>query len=229
MRILLIEDDPSLSELILRILQSASYQVTHCETAEEAVDRPLRENFDVILLDLMLPRQSGLELLRHWREKEVHQPVLVLSGIHQINKKVEALDAGADDYMIKPFAMPELLARIRALLRREGGERNSLLRCGNIRLDPAGREAWYGENLLDLSSKEFSILEFLLYNQKKALSRNSILENVWGGAAEVLGQSNNLDVHIKNLRKKLKAAGMKADCIQTVRGIGYKLDEPAGE
>ena len=187
---------------------------------EDALLRLFENGVDLIILDIMLPKKDGLTVLRELRQADIHTPVLMLTARRDIDDRIQGLDLGADDYLPKPFSLDELLARVRALLRRAGGQGDAVLQVGDVRLDPISRAVTKGEAPVELTSREFSILEFLLYNKNRAVSRFNLAEHVWGDAFDLFSMSNFLDVHIKNLRKKLGDSG-SGSIIRTIRGVGY--------
>lgn len=222
MHILIVEDEPELSEKLRSVLESENYTVETSFNGEDALDKIWNENHDLILLDIMLPQLNGLEVLRSVREAGLTTPILMLTAKGDIEDKVQGLNAGADDYLAKPFSLSELLARVRALLRR-GAETNPVIECGDISLDTISRTVFNKKELISLTSKEFSILEFLLHNRGRVLSRFVIAEHVWGENFDPFAMSNVVNVHIKNLRKKLDADGSES-FLKTVRGIGYIIE-----
>ena len=223
MRILVVEDEVKLAEIIGRVLQAERYEVDLAFDGDHGLDLALAGAYDAIVLDRMLPGLDGLELCRHLRQEGIQTPVLMLTARRELPERVEGLDAGADDYLGKPFAFAELLARIRALTRR--GERPllpSVLRVRDLTLDPRTRRVTRDGREIDLSPREFALLEYLLRNTGQVLSRDQILERVWGYEAEPEG--NVIDLYIYYLRKKLDE-GHKDSLIQTVRGGGYVIRE----
>ena len=221
MRILVVDDEPDLVEHIRHALVRQGYTVDTAFDGIEALDRMYVDPYDLILLDIMLPRKNGLEVLRELRSEKQTTPVLMLTARGDIDDRIQGLDQGADDYLAKPFSMEELLARIRALLRRSSASSTPVMQIGDIALDTAARSASSGGTPLDLTPKEFSIFEFLLYNTNRAVSRYTIAEHVWGDEFDPLTMSNSIDVHIKNLRKKI--GDRQGTVIRTVRGVGYMI------
>ena len=180
----------------------------------------------MIILDIMLPKLDGLSVLRAIRQDGLTTPVLMLTAKGDIDDKIAGLDLGADDYLAKPFSLAELMARVRALLRRRGDQKDTLLKAGDLVLDTKTREVSRNGTAVELTAREFSILEFLLYNKNRAISRFSLAEHVWGDAFDPFSMSNFMDVHMKNLRKKIDRPG-QASLIRTIRGVGYIIqDEP---
>jgi DNA-binding response OmpR family regulator len=223
MRILIVDDEPELVEQIRQVLAKQQYTVDTAFDGEEAMDRIYVDPYDLILLDIMLPKKDGFGVLLGIRNEKNSTPVLMLTAKGGIEDRIKGLDLGADDYLAKPFSMEELLARIRALLRRSNALVSPLLKIGDISLNTASREVLKDSQLVELTPKEFSILEFLLYNMNRAVSRYTMAEHVWGDEFDPLTMSNSIDVHIKNLRKKI--SDPKGKIIRTVRGVGYMIKD----
>ncbi|MCF6188127.1 MAG: response regulator transcription factor [Desulfobulbaceae bacterium] len=221
MRILLVDDEPELLEQIRLVLVQQNYTVDTALDGSEALDTIYTEPYDLILLDVMLPKKDGFTVLREIRMEKIRTPVLLLTAKGDIEDKIQGLDLGADDYLVKPFSMAELLARIRALLRRSNEQVSPILETADICLDTVSREVKRGRLPIELTPKEFSILEFLLYNKNRAVSRFTISEHVWGDEFDPYIMSNSIDVHIKNLRKKIDDSNGRI--IHTIRGIGYMI------
>lgn len=221
MRILVVDDEPVLREQISRTLTEQQYTVDTAEDGEKALERIFTDPYDLVILDIMLPGRDGFAVLGEMREEKILTPVLMLTARGDVEDRVRGLDLGADDYLAKPFSIAELLARIRALLRRADNHGSAVLAIRDIRLNTATREVTREGRLLNLTPREFSILEFLLYNKNRAVSRFTMAEHVWGDEFDPFIMSNNIDVHIKNLRRKIgDAAG---GIISTVRGVGYMI------
>ena len=220
MRILLVEDDKSLAMAIAYKLKKERFEVTVCEDGQQALFTITHQDFDVVLLDRMLPGLHGDLVIKAVREKQIPVPVMMLTAMDGIKDRVSGLDAGADDYLVKPFAMEELMARIRALLRRtpEWMPRN-VLALGDITCDVECAQLSCGELMCSLSRREADLMEFLLRNAGQILPRNVLLDRVWGDA---IVENNNLDIYIHFLRKHLREI-RSATRIETVRGIGYRL------
>lgn len=223
MRILIVDDEPNIVEQIKLTLEKQRYTVDAAMDGEEAMARIYVEPYDLILLDIMLPKKDGFEVLRELRNEKKSTPVLMLTARGDIEDKIKGLDLGADDYLPKPFSMDELMARIRALLRRSNAIVSPILEIDNITLNIATMEVTKGGQSLDLTPKEFSILEFLLYNKNRVVSRYTISEHVWGDYFDPFTMSNSIDVHIKNLRKKTNEH--HEQIIHTVRGVGYMIKD----
>jgi two-component system OmpR family response regulator len=225
MRVLIVEDDAKLAALVRRGLSREGMAVDIAHNGEDAVPRAEATEYDAIVLDVMLPGIDGFEVCRQLRVAEVWSPILMLTARDGVRDRVAGLDAGADDYLTKPFSYAELLARLRALFRRGRSERPSELRVGDLRLDPATRRAWRGEAEIDLSAKEFAVLETFMRRPGEVLSRFQLLEHAWDYDYE--NRSNVVDAYVRLLRKKVdKPFGVES--IQTVRGAGYRLREDAG-
>ena len=223
MRILVVDDDPSLRDALERALKLEGYAVELARDGLQAIQMADPARQDVIVLDLGLPRIDGLEVCRRLRAAGNRTPVLMLTARDAIDDRVAGLDAGADDYLVKPFALVELLARVRALLRRaSGAAEGPALRFQDLTLDPTRMEARRGERHVDLTLTEFRILELLMENPRIVLTRRQIFERVWG--YDFGASSNALEVFVSYLRRKLEAAG-EPRVIHTVRGVGYALRE----
>lgn len=220
MRILVVEDEPKLNELICKRLRLEHYSVDACLDGREAMDYLSCAEYDAIVLDIMLPGASGFEVLRTLRDRRDRTPVLFLTARDSIDDRVAGLDAGADDYLIKPFAFDELLARIRVMIRRSCGQVSNVLTVADLTVNCDARTVRRGEQDISLSSKEFAILEYLIRNAGKVLSRDKIGLHVWNYDYE--GGSNIVDVYIRYLRRKLDEP-FSLKLIHTVRGSGYVL------
>lgn len=221
MRILLVEDEPKISAYVKRGLEESGYAVDAVYTGKDALDWIEAATYDLIILDILLPEMDGLAVCRELRTQKNHTPVLMLTARDTVDDRVTGLDAGADDYMIKPFAMKELLARIRALGRRQSeASKAPILMLADLSLDPSAHRVTRGGILIDLPAKEFSILEYLLRNIGLVLTRTMIAEHVWN--YDTYNQSNVVDVHIRNLRRKIDDS-FSPKLIHTIRGTGYRL------
>lgn len=223
MNILIVDDDSALVDHLKEALERKRYRVETAGNGEQALDKVFAINYDLILLDIMLPRLDGLSVLKEIRLAGMDIPILMLTARSDVEDKVKGLDYGADDYLAKPFSMAELMARIRAMLRRKG-TRDPVLTAGAIKLDTISRNVTKNDRPLNLTAKEFSILEFLLHNKGSVVSRFNMAEHVWGNDFDPFSMSNFVDVHIKNLRLKLNP-GKDASIIRTVRGIGFIIDD----
>jgi DNA-binding response OmpR family regulator len=224
MKILLVDDNLSLLDQIRQILTSQRYIVETVSNGEEALDKLCENPFDLIILDIMMPKMDGFTVLREIRQIKIDAPVLMLTAKGDSTDKVKGLDLGADDYLSKPFSMDELLARVRALLRRSAGQCQSVLEFGELALDTVKRKVTMGGKPVELTPREFSILEFLLHNKDRVVTRFSLAEHVWGEDFDPFSMSNFMDVHMKNLRHKIGDTG-NARIIRTVRGVGYIIGD----
>jgi DNA-binding response OmpR family regulator len=223
MRILVVEDDPRLGPSLKKGLESNHYAVDLVTDGEEALLAGVTVPYDLIILDVLLPRLSGFEACRELRKQKRLMPILLLTALGEVDHRVTGLDMGADDYLTKPFAFRELEARVRALLRRDGSSKTAELQFMDITLDTGTHEVRRGKRLILLGSKEYALLEFMMRHPHQILSRNMIAEHVWDCDAEHL--SNVIDVYIRYLRRKL-CDQQEPDVIHTVRGSGYQLKEP---
>jgi DNA-binding response OmpR family regulator len=218
MRILIVEDSQRISSFLRKGLEEEGYSVDAAADGDVGLTKALEQEFDAAIVDVMLPGRSGIELVRQLREAGKPMPVLMLTARDGTENKIEGLDAGADDYLTKPFDFTELTARLRALLRRSGGVAGPVLRAGDVELDPATREVRHRSELVSLTPKEFSLLEYLLRNLNRPLSRATLMEHVWGIRFDP--GTNVVDVFINSLRNKLDP---ERELIQTVRGVGYMI------
>jgi two-component system, OmpR family, response regulator MprA len=219
--ILVVDDDPNILKVVQRGLAFEGYRVLVASSGEAALSTARESVPDLIILDLMLPGLDGLEICRRLRGG-IDTPILMLTARDAVRDKVAGFEAGADDYLAKPFVFDELLARVRALLRRAAPERVEVLRFADLELDATTREVTRGERKLQLTSREYELLEFFLRHPRQVLTRDLIFQRVWG--YDFLGESNVIDVHVRALREKLEAAN-EPRLIQTVRGAGYALRE----
>ena len=224
MRVLVVEDDPRLGSSLKKGLEKHHYAVDVVTDGEDAVLMGSTTPYDLIVLDVLLPRLNGFEVCRQLRRNKRTMPILLLTALGEVDHRVTGLDTGADDYLTKPFAFRELEARVRALLRRESATRTVELRFMDITLDTGTHEVRRGERVMTLNSKEYALLEYLMRHPHQILSRTMIAEHVWDCDAEHL--SNVIDVYIRYLRRKLCECG-EPDVIHTIRGSGYQLKEPA--
>jgi two-component system response regulator MprA len=221
MKILVVDDEPAVRESLRRALQLEGYDVELAGDGAEALERiDDADGVDAVVLDLSMPRLDGLEACRRLRRQGNSIPVLMLTARDEVSDRVAGLDAGADDYVVKPFALDELLARLRALLRRLGPQEGEVLRFADLELDPATRQVRRGADPIDLTRTEFALLELFLLNPRQVLTRSVIFERVWG--YDFGFGSNSLDVYIGYLRRKTEEGG-KPRLIQTIRGVGYAL------
>ena len=222
MRLLLVEDEPSLRESVARKLHRAGYETDDCGDGDTALEMLAAERYDLVLLDLSLPRVDGLTVLRTLRKTDLETPVLILSARSEIADKVEGLDAGANDYLAKPFHLAELEARVRSLTRRQFIQRDVCLRCGRLTFDTKSRLAMADGQPIPLTRKESGVLEYLLLHQGRPVSQEELIEHVWDSSVDAF--SNSIRVHISALRKKLRTA-LGYDPIRNRIGEGYELEE----
>ncbi|HET7568029.1 MAG TPA: response regulator transcription factor [Gaiellaceae bacterium] len=220
MRVLVVEDEKKLGELLARGLREEGHAADLAGRGEEALWMARAVDYDAIVLDVMLPGMDGFEVCRKLRDGEVWSPVLMLTARDDVVDRVAGLDSGADDYLVKPFSFEELLARLRALRRRAPIERPAVIEVGDLRLDPAQHRAWRGDAELDLSAKEFALLELFMRRPGVALTRTQLLDSAWDMAFE--SRSNVIDVYVRYLREKIDRP-FGRDSIETVRGVGYRL------
>ncbi len=221
MKILIVEDDDSLAQVVAAMLQQQRSLVDIAVDGQEGWELATAFSYDLILLDVMLPKLDGVSLCRQLRQKGEQTPILMLTAKEASTDKVLGLDAGADDYVVKPFDFPELIARIRALLRRGSTTLPPVLEWGAVRLDPSNCEVAYGRQLLHLTPREYTLLELFLRNVRRTFSRSEIVDRLWN--LEDPPQEDTIKSYIKSLRHKLKAAGAPSDFIETVYGLGYRL------
>ncbi len=223
MRVLVVEDEPKLAGLLARGLGEEGHPTDVVASGREAVWMARATPYDAIVLDVMLPGQDGFAVCRELRAANVWTPVLFLTARDSVDDRVEGLDVGGDDYLVKPFSFPELLARLRALTRRGAIERPVVLEVGSLRLDPASHKVWRGDTEIELSAKEFTLLEVFMRSSGKALSRVDLLERGWDMAYET--RSNVVDVYVRYLREKIDRP-FGCHSLETVRGVGYRLRAP---
>ena len=226
MRLLIVEDDASVARFLEKGLQEERYAVDIATDGEAAIALAQHTAYDLIILDVMLPRQDGLSVCRIIRDKGQRVPVLLLTVRDSTEDKVRGLDCGADDYLTKPFAFAELLARIRALLRRGTVPGSGRLKVADLELDPAAHRVWRGGTEVILTVKEYALLEYLLRNVDRVLTRTAIIEHVWDIRYDSM--TNIVDVHIRALRAKIDRP-FSVSLIKTVRGVGYGLETPPGK
>ena len=223
MRILLVEDDFNLAETLAEAITDQRYVVDVAEDGESALDNLKILDYDLILLDVMLPGLNGIDLCQKLRSQGYQMPILMITALDTISDKITGLDAGADDYIIKPVDLGELFARIRALLRRGCSSAPAILIWGELEFNPSTYEVNYDAQSLRLTPKEYSILELLLRNGRRVLSRSVIIDSIW--SLEAPPDEDTVKVHIRSLRQKLKKVGASGDFIETVHGLGYRLNK----
>jgi heavy metal response regulator len=222
MRVLVVEDEKKTASFVRKALQAEGFAVDVCGNGDDALAAARATPFDGIVLDIMLPGRDGLSVLRRLRESKNATPVLLLSARGEVNERVEGLDAGADDYLPKPFELVELVARVRALTRRSGENKSPVLRVADLTLDTLTRQAQRGETKVELTAREYRLLEFLMRSAGRLCGRMMILEKVWDYNFDP--GTNLVDVYIRRLREKIDA-GFEPKLLQTVRGAGYMLKE----
>ena len=222
MRILVVEDEKKVSSFIKRGLEEEKYTVDTAGDGEEGLKLALGKPYDLIVLDWMLPRKDGLAVVREMREQKTMTPVLMLTAKDSLEDIIAGLDSGSDDYLTKPFAFAELLARVRALLRRSEMDKGAELRFGDLRLDPVSHKVWRKEKEIDLTAKEYGLLEYFMRNANQVLTRTMIADHVWDYTFDTF--TNIIDVYVNYLRKKIDRDADKK-LIHTVRGVGYIFKE----
>jgi two-component system OmpR family response regulator len=222
MRILVVEDDPVLAAALTRALVQSAYAVDHVADGQAANDALATTNYDLVVLDLALPKIDGLAVLRRLRDRRGQTPVLVLTARDTLEDRVVGLDSGADDYMTKPFDLPEFEARVRALIRRAHGGGALELVHGQLRLDVAARRLFHGDEAIEMPARELALIELLLARQGRVVSKEQIIDHLFGFADDV--GTNAIEVYVHRVRRKLEPLGIE---IRTVRGMGYLLDRPA--
>ncbi|MEN6566227.1 MAG: response regulator transcription factor [Veillonellales bacterium] len=220
MRILVVEDDALLREAIVTVFREEGYWVDEADNGDDGLFKAGQNIFDLLVLDIMLPEISGLAIVKKLRLQGLTVPILFLTARDSIEDRVAGLESGADDYLIKPFAVPELLARVKALLRRTASGKEGMLQYGEIALNPKLKDGFVNQHALQLTAKEYELLEFFIVNKEQILAREQIFDRIWGFESETtLGI---VDLYVHYLRKKLAPFGYEA-VIQTVRGVGFKL------
>ena len=224
MNILVVEDDQALARILVKSIESNNHTVEVVHDGEAGLTKARSGRHDAIVLDLMLPRLSGIEVCRRLRADGNGVPVLMLTARSAVPERIEGLDAGADDYLVKPFSLGELQARLRALSRRSLPARPDLIEAGDLTLDSAGRDVRVNGSPVELTGTEFALLEYLMRNSGAVLTRDQLREEVWGEGFEP--SSNVVDIYVHYLRRKLKGAGLGYDPIRTVRGLGYAFRKP---
>lgn len=222
MRVLVVEDEPRMANLIRQGLEEEAYAVDVVNNGRDVFPWVQSADYDIVLLDIMLPGMNGLDVCRQLRAEGFNMPVLMLTARDTLPDKVKGLDSGADDYLVKPFAIEELTARMRALLRRDSSDKRAILSVADLTLDPATKLAQRGKQSIELTAKEYALLETLMRHPNQVLSRDQIIEHVWD--MEFESGSKLIEVYIHALRKKIDA-GQGVKLIQTVRGLGYRIGE----
>lgn len=222
MRVLLVEDEPEIAQFIRQGLSESGYAVDVAQDGKEGLNYALAAEYDVTVLDIRIPKMDGLALLKELRSRKVKTPVLLLTAVDGVEDRVRGLDAGADDYLVKPFAFSELLARLRALLRRPPLQMDTVLQVGDLEMDTVRREVRCSRRRVELSPREFALLEYMMRRPHHVLTRTEILTHVWN--FDFYGDSNVIDVYIGYLRRKLDR-NRKQPSIRTIRGVGYQLSD----
>ncbi|MCC7495217.1 MAG: response regulator transcription factor [Fimbriimonadaceae bacterium] len=225
MRVLVVEDEPRIASFVKQALTEQGFDVLVAATGDEGYDLAQHESFDLLVLDIMLPGRDGLSILRNLRAQRNRVPVILLTARGELHERLEGLDLGADDYLCKPFFVEELIARIHAVFRRAAGDGLSLRQAGALTVNLSTREVRREGRAVDLTAREFGLLEYLLRSPGRVLPRTQILEHVWGYDFDP--QSNLVDVTIRRLRKKIESEG-EEPLIETIRGVGYRFRETAG-
>jgi DNA-binding response OmpR family regulator len=223
MRILLVEDNRRLSDALRRTLVEDGYVVDTAYDGVEGEDMAMISSYDLIILDIMLPKRDGFEVCRSLRDQHVTTPILMLTARDALNDRVTGLDSGADDYLVKPFEVAELRARLRALLRRESDQKSGSLEVANLKLDPATHFATRADQPLDLTAREYSLLEYLMRNTNRLITREMVIQSLWSYDKAIT--SNVVDVYIRRLRRKVDDPH-EVKLIETIRGAGYRLHDP---
>ena len=224
MRILVVEDDKKIASLVVRGMEQAGFAVDHAEDGEDALHLALSEPYDAAIMDVMLPKLDGLSIIERMRQKKIHTPVIVLSAKRSVDDRVRGLQMGGDDYLVKPFSFTELLARVRALIRRANHEAEpTRLLMGELSLDLLTREVIRSGKKIDLQPREFSLLEYLMRNSGRVVSKTMIIEHVWGYSFDP--QTNVVDVLVSRLRNKVDR-DFENKLIHTHRGVGYAIKLP---
>jgi len=228
MKVLLVEDEKKIAQFVTAGFKEQGFLVNHCADGVDAFDLASQGGFDVIVLDIMLPRRDGISILKGLRKAGNATPIILLTARNELDDRLEGLSAGADDYLAKPFFVEELIARVLALVRRVSGERQNVLGVGDLRLDRIAREVtWLGQGV-DLTGREFNLIEYLMRSPGRVYTRTQILEHVWGYDFDP--STNVVDVCIQRIRKKIASIGAATDGespIESVRGVGYKFRKPA--
>jgi two-component system, OmpR family, copper resistance phosphate regulon response regulator CusR len=223
MRILLVEDNRRLSDSLRATLSDDGYAVDTAYDGVEAEDMALIAPYDIIVLDIMLPKRDGIEVCRSLRDQKIATPILMLTARDALDDRVQGLDSGADDYLVKPFEIKELRARLRALLRRDSGNKNGNIIIEDLRLDPSTHYVWRAEIPIDLTAKEYSLLEYMMRNPNRLITREMVISHLWDYDQSIA--SNVVDVYIRRLRRKVDDP-FKIKLIETIRGAGYRLQDP---
>ncbi len=223
MNILVVEDEKTLNKQLTSVLKQEHYNVDSCTDGNTALELILDRKFDLIILDIMLPELDGYEILKQIRDSGITTPVLIISAKNEIDDRIKGLNLGADDYLNKPFSLAELIARVKAILRRTFSQYDPVIKINNLVIDTDSRKILMNDKFVNLTLKEYELLEYLALNKDRVVSKLTIAEHIWGENFDLFSMSNFIDVHIKNIRKKI--GDEKHEIIQTVRGIGYILKD----
>ena len=223
MKVLIVEDEPKIAGALSRGLKQEKYIVEVCDDGESGLASALGDEYDVIILDRMLPGMDGVEICRQIRSNKITTPIIILTAKSQIRDRVEGLDAGADDYLVKPFSFEELLARVRAVLRRPQDAVDNLLEVGDLTLDTVSYDVHRGKKSIHLTNTEFALLEYLMRNQARVMSKDKIVSHVWDFDADVL--PNTVEAYISSLRHKIDKPFKGRPLLHTLRGFGYKIED----
>ena len=225
MKVLLVEDEAKISDFVCAGLHEQGFTVDHCANGNDGFDYASRGDYDAIVLDIMLPGRDGLSVLKGLRKAGMVTPVILLTARNELDDRIEGLTLGADDYLAKPFFVEELIARLHALVRRVSGERQNLLAVGKLRLDRIAREVTWFEQTVDLTGREFNLIEYLMRSPGRVFTRTQILEHVWGYDFDP--STNVVDVCIQRIRKKIASIAADTESpIESVRGVGYRFRKP---
>ena len=222
MKVLIIEDETKLANALSRGLRQESYATEVYNDGEDGLAAALHDEYDLMIIDRMLPGKEGLEIIREVRSKGIRTPVIVLTAKGQIRNRVEGLDAGADDYMVKPFSFEELLARIRALFRRPSDAVDTVLKVGDLTMNTSRSEVRRSKKRIKLTSTEYALLEYLMRNQGRTISKDKLIGHVWDFDADIL--PNTVEAHVGSLRRKIDKPFAGPELLQTIRGFGYRLE-----
>lgn len=226
-KVLIVDDEPSILTLLSYNIEHAGFETDHANDGLEAIDMAIKNHYDFIVLDLMLPKMDGMQVCKHLRENKIDTPILMLTARNEESNKILGLELGADDYLTKPFSPKEVIARIRAILRRTNQVSNrhyAIIKVGNLLIYPEKHEVTLDKKVLDFTRKEFELLLYLAENSGKVISRNDLLTEVWNYS--FAGDTRIVDVHISRLREKIEKNTKKPIYIKTIRGLGYKMEEP---
>ncbi|HEY9748590.1 MAG TPA: response regulator transcription factor [Allocoleopsis sp.] len=226
MYILLVEDEAKIANFVRAGLKEQGFVVDYCDNGNEGYDRAIDNEYDAIVLDIMVPGKDGLSILKHLRRRGQNTPVILLTARNELDDRIEGLNLGADDYLAKPFFVEELVARIHAVIRRSVGDRQNILSVGPIKLDRILREVTCNQQVVELTTREFNLLEYLMRSPGRVFTRTQILEHIWG--YDFNPNTNVVDVCVQRMRKKIDSIG-GAGWIESIRGVGYRFRQPEAE